>query len=87
MPLPDDLLALLESPVADRVNVPGERFAGMLVAGRFLGQFVPDALPWVHLDIAGPSFNAGAPYGYTPKGGTGSGVRAIIAAVEAVAGR
>ena len=87
MPLPDELLSQLESPVADRVNVPTERFGGMLLAGRFLGEFVPDTLPWVHLDIAGPSFNQGAAHGYTPKGGTGAGVRAIVAAVEGVAKR
>lgn len=85
MPLPDELRALIDSPVADLVNVPTERVAGMLLAGRFLGEFVPDGLPWVHLDIAGPSFNNGGPRDYTPKGGTGAGVRTIIAAVERLA--
>jgi leucyl aminopeptidase len=82
MPLPDELRAGLDSPVADLVNVPSERFGGMLVGGRFLAEFVPDGLPWVHLDIAGPAFNTGSPRDYTPKGGTGAGVRTIIAAVE-----
>jgi leucyl aminopeptidase len=85
MPLPDELRAGLDSSVADLVNVPGERFGGMLVAGRFLGEFVPDGLPWVHLDIAGPAFNTGGARDYTPKGGTGAGVRTIIAAVEQLA--
>ncbi len=85
MPLPEELRALIDSPVADLVNVPTERVAGMLVAGRFLGQFVPEELPWVHLDIAGPSFNTAAARDYTPKGGTGAGVRTIIAAVERLA--
>jgi leucyl aminopeptidase len=40
----------------------------------------------VHLDIAGPAFNNGRAHGYTPKGGTGAGVRTIIAAVERLAG-
>jgi leucyl aminopeptidase len=57
----------------------------MLVGGRFLGEFVPEGLPWVHLDIAGPAFNNGGPRDYTPKGGTGAGVRTIIAAVERLA--
>jgi leucyl aminopeptidase len=39
----------------------------------------------VHLDIAGPAFNLGAAYGYTPKGGTGAAVRTIIAAAERLA--
>jgi leucyl aminopeptidase len=85
MPLPEELRATLDSPVADLVNVPGERFGGMLVAGRFLGEFVPEGLPWVHLDIAGPAFNNGSARDYTPKGGTGAGVRTIIAAVEKLA--
>ena len=43
----------------------------MLVAGLFLREFVPDGVRWAHLDIAGPAFHKGEPYGYTPKGGTG----------------
>jgi leucyl aminopeptidase len=82
MPLPDELRADLDSPVADLVNVPADRWASMLVGGRFLAEFVPDGFPWVHLDIAGPAFNNGRARDYTPKGGTGAGVRTIIAAVE-----
>ncbi|HEU5267784.1 MAG TPA: leucyl aminopeptidase [Jatrophihabitans sp.] len=85
MPLPDELRAGLDSSVADLKNVPSERFGGMIVGGRFLGEFVPDGLPWVHLDIAGPAFNTGAARDYTPVGGTGAGVRTVIAAVEQLA--
>jgi leucyl aminopeptidase len=86
MPLPDELRTGLDSPVADLVNVTGDRNGGMLVGGQFLSAFVPDGLPWVHLDIAGPAFNDGSARDYTPKGGTGAGVRTIIAAVERFAG-
>ena len=85
MPLPEELRAGLDSPVADLANLPGDRWASMLVAGRFLAEFVPDGLPWVHLDIAGPAFNLNAARDYTPKGGTGAGVRTVIAAVERLA--
>ncbi len=85
MPLPDELRKGLDSPVADLVNVPTERYGGMLVGGVFLAEFIPDGLPWVHLDIAGPAFNQGGARDYTPKGGTGAGVRTIIAAVERLA--
>jgi leucyl aminopeptidase len=85
MPLPDELRGGLDSPVADLANVPTDRFGGMLVAGRFLGEYVPDGLPWVHLDIAGPAFNNGSARDYTPKGGTGAGVRTIVSAVERLA--
>jgi leucyl aminopeptidase len=81
MPLPEDLRGGLDSPVADIGNVSGDRAGGMLVGGHFLADFVPDGLPWVHLDIAGPSWNDGGAYGYTPKGGTGAVVRTLIAAV------
>jgi leucyl aminopeptidase len=39
----------------------------------------------VHLDIAGPAYNSGEAFGYTPKGGTGAAVRTLIASVEALA--
>ena len=51
---------------------------GMLVAGIFLKEFVPDGVRWAHLDIAGPAFNTGEPHGYTPKGGTGAAVRTLV---------
>ncbi len=77
MPLPVELRASLDSPVADLANI-GERMGGMLVAGLFLKDFVADELPWLHLDIAGPSFNEGAAHGYTPVGGTGIGLRSLV---------
>ncbi|MGH8959864.1 MAG: leucyl aminopeptidase [Jatrophihabitantaceae bacterium] len=85
MPLPESLRHGLESTVADLQNLPGDRWAGMLVGGTFLADFMPDGLPWVHLDIAGPAWNMGGPRDYTPKGGTGAAVRTIIAAVERLA--
>ncbi len=87
MPLPEDLRGGLDSPVADLGNVTGDRAGGMLVGGHFLADFVRDGLPWVHLDIAGPSWNDGGAYGYTPKGGTGAVVRTLIAAVAELADR
>jgi leucyl aminopeptidase len=86
MPLPDELRHALDSPVADLANVSTtDRWGAMLVAGLFLAEFVPDGLPWAHLDIAGPAFNQGSARDYTPKGGTGAGVRTVIAAVERLA--
>ena len=77
MPLPVELRASLDSPVADLANI-GERMGGMLVAGLFLKDFVADELPWLHLDIAGPSYNEGAAHGYTPVGGTGIALRSLV---------
>ena len=82
MPLPTELRASLDSPVADLANI-GDRMGGMLVAGIFLKEFVSDELPWLHLDIAGPAYNDRAVHGYTPVGGTGIGVRSLVAAAKA----
>jgi len=55
MPLPSEVRRALDSDVADIANVPGHRWAGMLAAGVFLKEFVPEGLPWAHLDIPGPA--------------------------------
>jgi leucyl aminopeptidase len=82
MPLPTELRASLDSPVADLANI-GDRMGGMLVAVIFLKEFVADELPWLHLDIAGPAYNDRVAHGYTPVGGTGIGVRSLVAAAKA----
>ncbi len=84
MPLPPELRASMESPVADIANM-GDKFGGMLVAGLFLKDFVKDGQRWAHVDIAGPSWNAGAEHDYTPKGGTGHAVRTLVRLAEELA--
>ncbi|EID53179.1 leucyl aminopeptidase [Saccharomonospora xinjiangensis] len=85
MPLPEELRSGLDSKLADIANVSGQRWGGMLVAGIFLREFVADGLPWAHIDIAGPSYNSGAPWGYTAKGGSGVPVRTIAAVLADIA--
>jgi leucyl aminopeptidase len=91
MPLPRELRSQLDSQVADLLH-KGDRMAGMLTAGLFLQQFVSDLpgdggqIPWAHLDIAGPAWNDSAAHGYTPKGGTGFGIRTMLTLVESYAG-
>lgn len=84
MPMPPELKKGMESPIADIANM-GERMGGGLVAGLFLEEFVGDGITWAHLDIAGPAFNTSGPFGYTPKGGTGSAVRTLVAIAEQAA--
>ncbi|MET7306522.1 leucyl aminopeptidase [Streptomyces sp. NPDC005134] len=84
MPLPADLRKGMDSPTADIANM-GERMGGGLVAGLFLKEFVGEGIAWAHLDIAGPAYHEGAPYGYTPKGGTGSAVRTLVKLAERTA--
>ncbi len=81
MPLPQELRASLDSPVADMANI-GDKSGGMLVAGLFLQEFVQPDLPWLHLDIAGPAFNTAAAHGYTPVGGTGIALRSLVTLAE-----
>jgi leucyl aminopeptidase len=85
MPLPEHMRGELDSRIADIANVTGSRWGGMLVAGTFLREFVPAGLPWAHIDIAGPSFHSGGPYGYTTKGGTGVPVRTLHALLTDIA--
>jgi leucyl aminopeptidase len=81
MPLPEELRASLDSPVADIANI-GDRMGGMLVAGLFLKEFVAAELPWLHLDIAGPAYNEAKAHGYTSVGGTGVSLRALVTFAE-----
>ncbi len=83
MPLPEELRASLDSPVADLANI-GDKYGGMLVAGLFLKEFVSPDLPWLHLDIAGPAYNEAKPHGYTPIGGTGIALRSLVTLVESL---
>lgn len=84
MPIPEESRGTLDSPIADIKNI-GDGKGGMLSAAAFLREFVPEGQAWAHLDIAGPAFNEGGAYGYTPKGGTGAAVRTFIQAAEDVA--
>ncbi|MER5468723.1 leucyl aminopeptidase [Streptomyces sp. NPDC002935] len=84
MPLPEHLRKGMDSPTADMANM-GERMGGGLVAGLFLREFVGEGITWAHLDIAGPAFNEAGPFGYTPKGGTGSAVRTLVRLAELTA--
>ncbi|NCD18482.1 MAG: leucyl aminopeptidase [Actinobacteria bacterium] len=81
MPLPAELADSLKTPMADLANI-GDRNGGMLVAGLFLQRFVKGRR-WAHLDIAGPALNTDKGWGYTPKGGTGVGVRTLVNLLEA----
>lgn len=75
LPLFADYLPQLDSDVADIKNL-GERMAGATTAGLFLSTWVPEDVPWAHLDIAGSAWVA-KEQPYCPKGATGTGVRTL----------
>ncbi len=82
LPLHPDYAKALESETADLMNVNETRKAGSIVAAEFLRRFTDD-VPWAHLDIAGTAWGAGRPY--TPKGGSGFGVRLFVALARSLA--
>jgi leucyl aminopeptidase len=72
LPLYDEYLSYLKSEWADIKNA-GSRWGGVVTAGMFLKQFVPDKVAWAHLDIAGVAYKESEKDGL-PKGATGFGV-------------
>jgi leucyl aminopeptidase len=72
-PFWDEYKEQLKSDIADLKNIGG-RYAGAITAGKFLEHFTD--YPYIHLDIAGPSFNK-IPFNYRGKGGSGVGVRIL----------
>lgn len=76
LPLYDFYSDYIKSDIADFKNV-GDRAAGTIVGGIFLKQFVPEEVPWLHLDIAGTAWTE-RDTGMAPKGATGFGVRLLV---------
>jgi leucyl aminopeptidase len=89
MPLEEDYRPWLDSPVADIAHVARSsgsgHGAGSIVAALFLREFVA-AVPWAHLDIAGPG-RAGADDGELTKGATGFGTRLLLNWLAGTPGR
>lgn len=75
LPMHDFFAEQLKSEFADCKNI-GTRWGGATTAAKFLEQFVDD-VPWVHLDIAGPSY-AESSSAHRDSGGTGVMVRALV---------
>ena len=75
LPMGDAYDELLKSDIADMKNVGG-RAAGSITAAQFLGRFVKEETPWVHIDIAGVARQS-KDLPLSPKGATGWGVMAL----------
>ncbi len=73
LPLWEEYDEMIKSNIADMKNIGGGE-AGAITAGKFLQRFVD--YPWIHLDIAGPSFLHVADH-YRTIGGTATGVRLL----------
>ena len=66
----------LKSILADIKNT-GPRQGGAITAALFLREFVPESIPWAHIDIAGPVWSDKG-RGDNPAGATGYGVRTLV---------
>ena len=70
----------IKSDVADIKNVGDGRYGGAITAGKFLEEFVRET-PWVHFDIAGPSFSE-KPSAWIDGGASGVMVRTLVEVAE-----
>lgn len=80
MPLWKPYQSYLRSTVADTANSGSSRMAGAITAALYLQRFVPDALPWAHLDTY--AWNDRDRPGH-PAGGEALGLRAMYAMLKA----
>lgn len=78
LPLHKPYRKLLDSAVADLNNVSSGGFAGAITAALYLAEFVPDDVPWAHLDVM--AWNGSARPG-RPEGGEALGLRAVFALI------
>ncbi|UGB37702.1 leucyl aminopeptidase family protein [Frateuria soli] len=70
---------MLDSSVADFANAGPSRHAGAITAALYLERFVPDGLPWLHLDTY--AWNDADRPG-RPRGGEAMGLRAMFAFLQ-----
>jgi len=79
MPLWAPYRAMLESRVADLANAGPSKHAGAITAALYLERFVPQTIPWLHLDTY--AWNDADKPG-RPAGGEALGLRAIFALLQ-----
>ena len=80
MPLWKPYLSMLDSRIADIGNAGSSRLAGAITAALYLQRFVPERLPWVHLDVY--AWNDVDRPG-RPAGGEAQALRAFFAWLQA----
>lgn len=76
LPLDEEYFEQIKGTDSDIKN-SGGRKAGSVIGGMFLKQFVTDATPWAHVDVAGV-MQTDKDLPYCPKGGMGFGVRLFL---------
>jgi leucyl aminopeptidase len=83
LPIPEESREAVrtESKIADVLQHNWVRWGSALFAAAFLAEFVGNT-PWAHLDIAGPAWNGGGPWGHVPSGATGYAIPTLVAYAE-----
>jgi leucyl aminopeptidase len=76
LPLWPDYAPALKGRFADLKNM-GDGTAGTIAGASFLRAFVPDAVPWAHLDIAGTAWTESTSSSWAPIGATLFGARLL----------
>ncbi|MDJ0758056.1 MAG: leucyl aminopeptidase family protein [Woeseiaceae bacterium] len=78
-PIGDEFLEALKSPVADLMQCSPDGAGDHILAASFLGEFVENDVPWVHVDLSAGSHKGGL--GHIPTEITGFGVRYTMALI------
>jgi len=79
-PMDSDYDADLDSPLADIMQCTLDNKADHILAARFLSRFVPESIPWVHIDLSSSSRSGGL--AHIPTEITGFGVRWAVEFVK-----
>ena len=72
-PMDSDFDTDLDSPIADIMQCTMDNKGDHILAARFLNRFVPEQIPWVHIDLS--SANKSGGLAHIPSEITGFGVR------------
>ncbi|MEO0972110.1 MAG: leucyl aminopeptidase family protein [Pseudomonadota bacterium] len=75
-PLSEDFDRALESDIADIKQCTIDGRGDHILAARFLGRFVPESVPWVHIDLASSRHKGGL--AHVPTDITGFGVGLLM---------
>lgn len=80
LPLNDEYMQYIKSPIADVKNMGSGRKAGTIAGAAFIKEFAED-VKWAHLDIAGTAWHDDAKP-HRSKGPSGVAIRTLINIVE-----
>ena len=75
-PMDEDFDSDLESSIADVLQCTPDSKGDHILAARFLSRFVPEQVPWIHIDLAASNRSGGL--GHVPTDITGFGVRYTV---------